>query len=173
MHQLPSLKEPTECSKGDCFTHTSRGRGNCKKEGLVYKGTCLTCLEKGLSSEPDKEGKVRRVRERKTQVKSIYWGSQALMPIQGSSNTWLRSRSPQRTRRMSLSGTGKISTLGRGGRSSTGLNLSGIAPEPCPDWWGGVLQAGAGGRHLKGRRDNCKPVVGRVVITNTVHTGRR
>ena len=42
MHQLPSLREPTECSKDDCFTHTSGGRGDCRKEGVLYRGTCLT-----------------------------------------------------------------------------------------------------------------------------------
>ena len=64
MHHLPSLKEPTECGKDNCFTHTFGGCGNCRKAGVVYRGICLTCLERGPSSEPDREGKVRQVEER-------------------------------------------------------------------------------------------------------------
>ena len=58
-HQLPALKEPTTCIKPDCFIHTSGGKGGCRKEGLVYKGTCLTCQAKGLSSEIDKNCKIK------------------------------------------------------------------------------------------------------------------
>ena len=32
MNQLPSLREPMKCRKSDCFTHTTGGRGNCRKE---------------------------------------------------------------------------------------------------------------------------------------------
>ena len=48
--QVPGLREPTECGKGDCFLHTTGGKGDCRKEGLVYKGTCLTCLARGPST---------------------------------------------------------------------------------------------------------------------------
>ena len=42
-HQVPGLKEPTVCKKGDCFIHISGGKGDCRKEGVVYQGSCLTC----------------------------------------------------------------------------------------------------------------------------------
>ena len=64
-HQLPGLKEPTDCGKDNCLKHTSGGKGNCKKEGVLYKGICLLCLEKGPSSELDREERVRMVVERK------------------------------------------------------------------------------------------------------------
>ena len=57
-HQVPGLKEPTECEKEDCFIHISGGKGDCRKEGVMYKGTCLTCLQKGPSSEVNREGEV-------------------------------------------------------------------------------------------------------------------
>ena len=57
-HQVPGLKEPTECKKEDCFIHISGGKGDCRKEGVMYKGSCLTCIEKGPSSEVNKEGEV-------------------------------------------------------------------------------------------------------------------
>ena len=57
-HQVPGLKEPAGCSKEDCFIHISGGKGDCRKEGVVYKGSCLTCIEKGPSSEVNREGEV-------------------------------------------------------------------------------------------------------------------
>ena len=36
-HQVPGLKEPTVCKKGDCFIHISGGKGECRKEGVVYQ----------------------------------------------------------------------------------------------------------------------------------------
>ena len=45
-HQVPGLKEPSDCGKDDCFQHKTGGQGDCRKEGLAYKGTCLTCFGK-------------------------------------------------------------------------------------------------------------------------------
>ena len=74
-YQLPGLKEPTDCKKEDCFLHVTGGKGDCRKEGLLYKGSCLTCLKEGPSSEVDKDGIVKMSEsERKGGVKSIYWG---------------------------------------------------------------------------------------------------
>ena len=47
---LPGLKENNECSRENCFIHSSGGRGNCNKEGVVYKGTCLLCEREGKES---------------------------------------------------------------------------------------------------------------------------
>ena len=75
LYQLPGLKEPLDCNKDDCFLHKTGGKGDCRKEGLLYKGTCLTCLEKGPRSEIDKDGKVKLLEgDRKGGVKSMYWG---------------------------------------------------------------------------------------------------
>ena len=58
-HQVPGLKEPTECEKEDCFIHILGGKGDCRKEGVMYyKGSCLTCIQKGPSSEVNREGEV-------------------------------------------------------------------------------------------------------------------
>ena len=71
-HQVPGLKESSSCTKVDCFMHTSGGKGGCRREGLVYKGTCLTCKERGPSSEVDKNGKVKMVTGVRSSVKRIY-----------------------------------------------------------------------------------------------------
>ena len=34
-HQVPGLKESSSCTKVDCFIHTSGGKGDCRREGLV------------------------------------------------------------------------------------------------------------------------------------------
>ena len=62
-HQVPGLKEPLQYCPAPKRTvfHSPGGKGTCRKEGLVYKGTCLTCKELGPSSEVDREGRVRRV----------------------------------------------------------------------------------------------------------------
>ena len=102
MHQLPSLKESMECGKDDCIMHTTGGRGSCRKEGVVYKGI----LGKGPGSEPDWDGKVRQLMERKPSF----------------NNTWPPLVNPLRTRKMPLSGIEKTFAWGRRGRSSTNLN---------------------------------------------------
>ena len=73
-HQIPGLKEPSECVKDDCFLHITGGKGDCRKEGLVYKGSCLTCLDKGPSSEVGRDGSIQMVEQRWQNTKSIYWG---------------------------------------------------------------------------------------------------
>ena len=73
-HQMPGLKEPSECCKDDCFLHITGGKGDCRKEGLVYKGSFLTCEDQGPSSEVDADGNVQVLEQRRQKVKSIYWG---------------------------------------------------------------------------------------------------
>ena len=74
--QLPGLQEKEECmnNKDTCFVHKYGGKGNCRAEGVVYKGTCMTCDEKGPSSKVEKDGTVKRLIERKHGTKSIYIG---------------------------------------------------------------------------------------------------
>ena len=35
-HQMPGLKDPSSCEKEDCFIHSTEGKGDCSKEGLIY-----------------------------------------------------------------------------------------------------------------------------------------
>ena len=77
-HQVPGLKEPLQYCPAPKRTvfHSPGGKGTCRKEGLVYKGTCLTCKELGPSSEVDTEERVRRG------LKSIYWARVGSMGTQ-------------------------------------------------------------------------------------------
>ena len=45
-------------STTQCIVHRNGGKGDCNKENVVYKGTCVTCKENGHSSEPDREGRI-------------------------------------------------------------------------------------------------------------------
>ena len=44
---LPGLKENKDCGREDCMIHKFGGKGDCNREGIVYKGKCLTCSEGG------------------------------------------------------------------------------------------------------------------------------
>ena len=50
------------------------GTRDCSKEGLVYKGSCLTCEEKGPSSDLDRDGEVRLLTVLRKGLKAVYWG---------------------------------------------------------------------------------------------------
>ena len=60
---LPGLKGKEDCGREDCFVHTTGGKGNCDRESVVYKGTCLTCRDEGKNSvyigETSRSGYVR------------------------------------------------------------------------------------------------------------------
>ena len=47
---LPGLKEETDCTREDCVVHSSGGKGNCNREGAVYRGECVTCETDGMKS---------------------------------------------------------------------------------------------------------------------------
>ena len=73
--QIPGLQVKEECQneKDTCFIHSNGGKGNCRRESIVYKGTCVTCKERGPSSVKNKKGEIRRVEER-SEKSSIYIG---------------------------------------------------------------------------------------------------
>ena len=60
---LPGLKENEDCGRGDCFIHSSGGKGNCDRESVVYRGQCVTCRNMGRESlyvgESSRSGYVR------------------------------------------------------------------------------------------------------------------
>ena len=58
----------------ELFLHILRGKGDCRQEGLVYKGICLKRPSKGLISKVGRDGSIIMVEQRKLETKSIYWG---------------------------------------------------------------------------------------------------
>lgn len=42
---LPGMQEEASCRRNDCIVHANGGRGQCSREGAVYKGSCVTCKE--------------------------------------------------------------------------------------------------------------------------------
>ena len=73
-HLVPGLQPKTACQEQKCFLHLSGGKGNHRADGVVYRGDCTTCLEKGPSSLPDRNGNVNPVAVRKPGTKSGYFG---------------------------------------------------------------------------------------------------
>ena len=174
-HQVPGLKEPTDCGKDDCFLHKTGGQGDCRKEGLVYKGTCLTCIEKGPSSEVDWDGNLKPVEERNPGTKSIYWGETSYgayirgkqhiaaleKPKSHQENAFVRHRED----------------FHRGEESEVNFKfervrnfarpMNRIVSEGCH------IQSTEADICMNGKLDHFKPGVGKVVVTNKIHTGRR
>ena len=60
---LPGLKEQNDCERQDCVIHANGGKGQCNREGIVYRGQCVTCKEAGKQSiyigESGRSGYVR------------------------------------------------------------------------------------------------------------------
>ena len=73
--QLPGLQEIEQCrnQKEKCFIHNNGGNGDCRMEGRVYKGECVTCGRKGPTSTAAKDGQINKI-ARKPGTKSIYIG---------------------------------------------------------------------------------------------------
>ena len=47
---LPGLKVEKNCKRTDCMVHQNGGKGDCNKEGVIYKGQCLICDKEGKNS---------------------------------------------------------------------------------------------------------------------------
>ena len=60
---LPGLRKKKGCGRDECFIHTTGGKGDCNKESVVYKGSCLKCKETGKEciyiGETSRSGYVR------------------------------------------------------------------------------------------------------------------
>ena len=76
-HQVPGLQCSVECTKPQCFLHTTGGKGDCRREGCVYRGHCVTCEEKGPKTWPREVGAkvvVEEVLVRQPGVTASYTG---------------------------------------------------------------------------------------------------
>ena len=76
-HQVPGLQCGVECTKPQCFLHTTGGKGDCRRAGCVYRGHCVTCEEKGPKTWPREVGAevvVEEVLVRQPGVTASYTG---------------------------------------------------------------------------------------------------
>jgi hypothetical protein len=76
-HRVPGLQVEQECEEEKCFLHQTGGKGNCRKEGAVYRGQCVTCLERGPKTRPvevDGETVVEELEERTVGTTASYTG---------------------------------------------------------------------------------------------------
>ena len=58
----------------ECILHRSGSDGDCNRENIVYKGTCMACKERGVTSRPDEQGRVVRVDDSTRNIDSLYVG---------------------------------------------------------------------------------------------------
>ena len=73
--QLRSRRSNNICpDANECVIHKSGGRGDCSSQNIVYKGTCVTCRDNGITSKPDKYGHIVRVNDSSTGISSVYIG---------------------------------------------------------------------------------------------------
>ena len=172
---MPGLKEPSECGKDDCFLHNTGGKGDCRKEGLVYKGSCLTCLSKGPSSEVGRDGSINMVEQRKSETKSIYWGETSFgayvrgkqhlkaleKPKSHQENAFVRHRED-----FHVGEENEVKFKFEKVRNFS-RPMNRLVCEGCH------IQCTEADICMNGKLDHFKPGVGKVVITNMVHTGRR
>ena len=60
---IPGLKEQDNCGRQDCIIHVNGGKGQCDREGVVYRGQCITCKGREKTSvyigESSRSGYVR------------------------------------------------------------------------------------------------------------------
>ena len=174
-HQVPGLKEPSSCNKEDCFIHSTGGKGSCRREGLVYRGFCITCKEKGPSSEVDRDGRVRMLGGERVSLKSIYWGESSFngyirgkqhlealrKPNQHQENAFVRHRED----------------CHKGEEAEVRYKMEVVrcyaramdrqVSEGC------YIQSPEADILMNGKLDHFQPVVGRMVVSTAVHSGRR
>ena len=78
-HQVPGLQSSVQCNTARCFLHQTGGKGDCKREGCVYRGHCVTCQEQGPKTWPREEAGqviVEEVQDRKPKTRRdslLYW----------------------------------------------------------------------------------------------------
>ena len=75
-NQLMRRKDKNRCrNREECIVHGNGGKGDCSIEGVVYRGTCLTCKERGPASKPNTNGEIIRIPEgQRRSVESVYFG---------------------------------------------------------------------------------------------------
>ena len=74
--QLTMSADGVRChSREDCIVHRNGGRGDCSTEGVVYKGICMTCREKGIASKPGSNGEIVRIASgQRRSIDCVYYG---------------------------------------------------------------------------------------------------
>ena len=172
---MPGLKDPSSCEKEDCFIHSTGGKRDCSKEGLIYKGTCLTCKEIGPSIEVDRDGKVRLLTGVRRGLKSIYWGKRGF-------NSYTRGRQHLEALKKPKKHTENAFVRHRedfhkGEEEKVKYRLDVVRcyaramdrqiGEGC------FILSPEADLLMNGKMDHMQPVVGRMIVSTTVQSGRR
>ena len=174
-HQLPGLKEPISCNKPDCFIHKSGGKGDCRKEGLVYKGTCLTCKVKGPSSEVDRNGQIKILTGARESTKSIYWGESSFNGYTRGRQHLEALKKPKKHQENAFVRHTEDCHMGEEAEVKFKMDvvkcyfkaMDRQIGEGC------YIQSPEAELLMNGKLDHMQPVVGRMVVSTAVYSGRR
>ena len=105
-HQVPGLQCSVDCSNQRCFLHQTGGKGDCRREGCVYRGRCLTCEASGPKTRPvegrDGEVTIQEVEERAGGSLPPTLGSPGSVLLYAAASTWTPWRTPRAMQIMHL-----------------------------------------------------------------------
>ena len=169
--QLPGMRDKP-CERENCFIHTSGGKGNCRVEGVVYQGTCMTCKDKGPTSKVDRNGYVKRI-ERQSEMNSVYYGETSRNGYVRGAQHMAALRNPDRQKDNAFVKHIKEYHQGDEGPVRYKMNIVKAFKRPLErQIWEGVEIHGTHGPHkrilMNSKLDHYQPAVGRIIISNEV-----
>ena len=153
----------------------SGGKGDCRKEGLVYKGTCLTCKVKGPSSEVDKNGKVKLLTGARGGLKSIYWGESGFNGYTRGRQHLEAIQKPKKHQENAFVRHTEDCHLGEEGEVKYKMEVVKCYARAMDRQIGEgcFIQSPEADLLMNGKLDHMQPVVGRMIISTAVFSGRR
>ena len=132
-HQVPELMVQQECQEQQCFLHQTGGKRDCRRVGVVYRGTCTTCKHLGPNTNPIEvagEDVVVEVEERTPGTSATYTGESGFT-LQVRVGQHLEAlRNPQSHKYNTFVNPGSLYHRGEEQEVQFKLELVGHAPKP-------------------------------------------
>ena len=165
--QLPGLKENKQCDRQDCLIHRDGGKGDCKSEGVVYKGACVSCKLKGPTSRVDKGGNIQRI-QRKPGTESVYYGESGRSGYQRGLSHVKAISNPKRHNENAFAK--HINECHNGDREQVKFKVDVVRrfkrPLERQIWEGVEIHNAQANIQMNSKLDHYQPAVSRVIITN-------
>jgi len=159
-------------STTECMVHRNGGRGDCNRENVVYKGTCLTCEQSGYSSKPNQEGRVVPVTQRRNNIKSTYIGETSRSGFVRGAEHMDCLTNPRRTGSGSNAFVKHSELYHRGEEDNVQYKVDILKSFKKPmerQLWEGVeIQTTDADIKMNSKRDHYQTAVGRMVLTYDV-----
>ena len=169
-HLLPGMDNQAPCQEPKCFLHQSGGKGDHRAESVVYRGDCMTCLESGPSSAPDKDGNITQVQERKPGTRAAYIGESGRNALTRGEQHLDAIAAPDQHQENAFARHAK--EYHDGEQPQYKFSVLGCHPRPLDRqiWEGVLIRQGEKELNvlLNSKQDHYAPAVGKVVIRNAV-----